>query len=109
MAKSGTRANAGDIDFADFKVVDSSGAWPTSGKTVMDLQAAFGLAVSERVKALQAACSESVGDTIGAAIAEGQGIEQAGSESDSGSGLLWLLGLAGAGTLLYLYRDKVFK
>ncbi|MFA5053332.1 MAG: hypothetical protein WC565_04700 [Parcubacteria group bacterium] len=107
MAKGGTRANAGDIDFADFKVVDSNGAWPTSGKTVMDLQAAFGLAVSERVKALQAACSESVGDTIGVAIAEKQGIEQAGSES--GSGLLWLLGLAGAGTLLYLYRDKVFK
>jgi len=106
MASSGTRANAADMDFADFKVVDSSGNWPSSGKSVLDLQAAFGLAMSERVKALQAACSESVGETVGAVIAEKQGIDR---EANSGSGLLWLLGLAGAGALLYVYRDKVFK
>lgn len=106
MASNGTILKDGNVDFADFKVVDSSGEWPSSGKDVRDLQAAFGLAVSERVKALQSACSESVGSTIGSAIAERQQLDQAGKES--GSGLLWLLGLAGAGTLLYIYRKRIF-
>jgi hypothetical protein len=74
-----------------------------------DVRDALGFLLSIRSDAVRTCCADAVGKVVAENVQAVTAKKLPMAEKESSSWLLWVAALAGAGTLAYVYRDKIKK